>query len=249
MNLTQAVESLYQTFADCPRPVRIKYCRCGCTKETEVEPLLALPLRELKFSDLSNYSFSAMTTQGTVADFQYFLPRLLEGIASGEPYDYNCETLFGKLNYAKWLTWSPREISTIRAFLYALWTEALATFPLEKRPPAFIDIETVVASIAVTGEDLQTYLIQWEKLETTEANEHLVQFVTTHGRDFSREGLFRTGFWESAQPQANTLLKWLTQRVILQRVRGNVGLLRQDGFDHLFESSLLTLENISSQFH
>jgi hypothetical protein len=45
-----------------------------------------------------------MTTQGSVDDFRYLMPRLLQGIVE-ESYSFNPEILFGKLLYAKWLSW------------------------------------------------------------------------------------------------------------------------------------------------
>jgi hypothetical protein len=245
-DLTTSVNGLYETFAAYPRPKRIDYCRCGCTKPAELEPLLARPLHELRFSDLSSYSFSAMTTQGSVDDFRYLLPRLFEGVVT-KPYGYNCEILFGKLDYAKWLDWPLQEVAAIRTFLHALWGNALDSFPLETSLPAFFEIETVVASIAVTGDDLRPYLSVWDQAQTREANEHLIQMVTIYGMDFSAEGAFRTGFWAKAQPQADTLLKWLIQPMTLQRVRENAFLLRQDGFEHLFELSFAALQSLAEE--
>ena len=73
-DLQQAIQSLYEVFARHLKPAAIVSCPCGCTKPEETAPLLAAPLRELPSADLINYAFSAISTQGSVDDFRYFLP-------------------------------------------------------------------------------------------------------------------------------------------------------------------------------
>jgi hypothetical protein len=97
--LADAVNALYETFGRYPRPTKVECCPCGCTKPDATAHLVTVPLRELRFLDLADYSFSAMSTQGTVDDFRYFLPRLFQGIAE-EQYSYSSETLFHHLQYA-----------------------------------------------------------------------------------------------------------------------------------------------------
>src|ERR1700761_6105655 len=94
--MEEAVSLLYDTFARYPCPAVIKSCPCGCTEPEATAHLVTVPLRELRFAELADYSFSAMTTQGSIDDFRYLLPRLLQGIAE-EPYSYNPEIFFGKL--------------------------------------------------------------------------------------------------------------------------------------------------------
>jgi len=80
-----------------------------------------------------------MTTQGSVDDFRYFLPRLFQGIVE-EPYSYSDETLFHKLSYAKWATWPLDEQMALKRYLNALWQCSLESFPIEERLPAFFEI-------------------------------------------------------------------------------------------------------------
>lgn len=151
--IEQAVEGLYTTFSRYPRPKKIECCPCGCTKQDATAHLIEVSLRELRFDDLDDYCFSAMTTQGSIDDFRYLLPRIFQGIA-----EENClcapETIFDKLNYAKWLTWHQDEIVAIRTYLHTLWQVGLNSFPLDRSLPAFCEIESLLASIARTGEAL-----------------------------------------------------------------------------------------------
>jgi hypothetical protein len=75
--LEQAIDRLYTAFADVPKPRRIDGCPC-CIEKKNIRVLLSSPLRALTPDDLSDYASSAFLTVGAVADYLYFLPRILE---------------------------------------------------------------------------------------------------------------------------------------------------------------------------
>ena len=223
-------------------PVQIDCCPCGCTKPDATAHLVTVPLRELRFLDLADYSFSAMTTQGSVDDFRYFLPRLFQGIVE-EPYSYSNETLFHKLKYVKWTTWPEDEQTAVKRYLDSLWQYGLTSFPIVDRLPGFFEIETVLSSIAQTGEVLDQYLNTWTETKTREADEHLIQFVTMYGSELADgKTFFNEGFWGDARSQAQALRRWFLQADTLQRINDAAHLLRNDGFEHLFEPAVLVLE-------
>ena len=191
--------------------------------------------------DLSYYSFNAMTTVGSVDDFRYFLPRLFQGVTQ-EDYSYCDEILFGKLESAKWMTWPHAEIAAVKAYLEALWRQGLMSFPLEDALPSFFEIETILASIAVTGEPLEPYLRIWTETTSEAADEHLIQFVTMFGVQFGLEGSFQTGFWKRYSQQADILHNWLRRPDTLRRISNKAHLLKSDGFEHLFAPALEALQ-------
>ncbi|MGA9071209.1 MAG: hypothetical protein WB424_13185, partial [Terracidiphilus sp.] len=204
--------------------------------------LIEVSLRELRFDDLDDYCFSAMTTQGSIDDFRYLLPRIFQGIA-----EENClcapETIFDKLNYAKWLTWHQDEIVAIRTYLHTLWQVGLNSFPLDRSLPAFCEIESLLASIARTGEALEHYLNIWTETKTLQADENLVQFVTMYGDEFSDGGTMHEAFWEDSKPQADALRVWLLQPDTIRRISNAASLLRNDGYEQLFAPALEVLLN------
>jgi len=235
--LRSAIQALYAKFARYPRPQQLDFCPCGCTKEEEVLPLLSAPLHEINFGDLEDYSFSAMTTQGLILDYKYFLPRLLEGIAC-EPYGFNPEILFGKLRHAKWLTWDAGEVSTVRGYLSAVWKIALCTFPVSEALPAFPEIETLIASVASTGDSLDAYLNLWSTRPNEASDRHLIQFVTQYGSDFEQGETLSFGFWEDLPERAQELRHWLLQPSTLSWLESSAHLLPNDGYEHLFGPAL-----------
>jgi len=240
-DIAVAIQGLYATFARYPRPAKIEYCPCGCTKPSEMLPLLALPLDELRFEDLANYSTSAMTTQGSVEDFKYFLPRLLDGIAR-ERYGFNPEMLLGKLKYAKWHNWDEEELNAVRGFLIAMWNVGITNFPLEQAFPAFFEVETLIASIASTGERIKPYLDIWDQAAVKEADQHLLQFVTQFGTDFDNGRTLGFGFWERLLEPAETLRAWILQPETIDRIARSRHLLPLDGYEHLFEPAVRILQ-------
>jgi hypothetical protein len=117
-DLNAAIEGLYSAFRRPQPPVRVEGCPC-CTTEAEVEPLSRVPLRELSSAQIDQYAFKALTTVGTVEDFRYFLPRLVE-LAVGDQLDTDRPVLFGKLAYGRWRTWPVAERMALERFAAAL---------------------------------------------------------------------------------------------------------------------------------
>ncbi len=232
---------LYKAFASYPQPERIEACPCGCTEPGATQPLVATTLPQLSLHDLASYSFSAITTQGTVDDFRYLLPRLFEGVTE-EGFGYDPEVLSGKLRYARWMTWPSHEVLAVRSYLHALWRNALKSFPLQSSMPAFADIEQVLDSVAQTGEDLRLYLAALSSVDQESADRHLIQFVTMHGADFDDGHTLEHGFWQESKQAAESLRSWLLQPSTLERVRRGAHYLADDGFDHLFAPALSMLQ-------
>ena len=239
--LNDAITGLYKAFGSYPRPERIEACPCGCTEPGATKPLVAATLPQLSLHDLANYSFSAMTTQGTVDDFRYLLPRLFEGITE-EGFGYDPEVLFGKMRYARWMTWPSHEVLAVRSYLHALWRNALRSFPLQSSMPAFAEIEQVLDSIAQTGEDLSSYLKVWSNVNQESADRHLIQFVTMHGAAFDDGRTLEHGFWQESKQAAQSLRSWLLQPSMIERVIRGAHYLADDGFDHLFAPALSMLQ-------
>lgn len=240
--LQQAIENLYDVFARYPKPAAIEFCPCGCTKPEEVAPLLAAPLREIPSPDLVNYAFSAMTTQGSRDDFRYLLPRLFQAIV--EDLDViDPEILFGKLSnkMAKWDTWPEAEVNAVREYLIAFWKTAVNAYPIPNAIPTICEIETVLCCLAVTDESLDPYLKVWTETHTIAADENLIQLVTLCGEDFAAGQTPHKGFWENSGLQSSELRRWILRPDTMQRIQDSAHLLRNDGWEHLFEPALAVL--------
>jgi hypothetical protein len=83
--LQQSIDQVYTAFADVPKPRAIDGCPC-CVEDKEVDKLLTTPLREISPNDLASYASSAFLTVGSVADYLYLLPRILEISATDDTW-------------------------------------------------------------------------------------------------------------------------------------------------------------------
>lgn len=77
---TEALEKLYETFADYPRFVGYIGCT-HCVSESEQDVIRPVPLRALSEEQLLPVAFNiGVGTFGDISDYKHFLPRLFEVI-------------------------------------------------------------------------------------------------------------------------------------------------------------------------
>lgn len=145
--LEQAIDRLYPAFADVPKPRRIDGCPC-CIEQKNINVLLSSPLRLLTPDDLSAYAASAFLTVGTVADYLYFLPRILE-ISVGAYWWPDIAVTGRAIAATEPRSWSRSHRSALLGFLHAVigwsvasgehsqldgWLCAIAHMGLDVRP-------------------------------------------------------------------------------------------------------------------
>lgn len=95
------------------------------------EPPVTKPLRALDSEDLEQYAFKALTTWGTVEDYKYFLPRIIELSLSGDLL-WDIEMTLGKLAYGDFASWPPHERQVIENLLVDAWTDAVRSSAVEE---------------------------------------------------------------------------------------------------------------------
>ena len=120
-------EALAEAFAAVPRPRRMETCPC-CTDAGRVQRLLRTSTWSIDSADLDHYAGKAITTWGTVGDFQYFLPRLLElwtDPRTGDGVGLLPNHLAWKLDYADVPGWPPAARAALRDYLHAALRRAV----------------------------------------------------------------------------------------------------------------------------
>ena len=155
-----------------------------------------------------------------------------------EEYRYNPEILFGKLKYAKFLSWPSAEIEAVSDFMKQLWNLAIQSYPVNLVLPAFFEVETLLCSIAQTGVPLSPYLHLWSEANTLAATKRLLYFVTSHGAEFADGRILTTRFWESAPDQALELRQWLLRPQVWSRIQEGKDIPIDSGFEHLLAPAL-----------
>src|SRR5882762_1635090 len=91
-----AIEALYAAFSDAPKPMIIEGCPC-CIERKDVDVLLTTPLRQITPDQLTNYAASVFLTVGSIEDFLYLLPRILEISACDPSWWPDPEVISGAL--------------------------------------------------------------------------------------------------------------------------------------------------------
>ena len=121
-----------------------------CVGQDEGLPLCQAGLNDVSVPMISRYARKAMTTWGSIEDYKYFLPRILELSATvdGEAeLGTSVEDIVTKLVYARFEDWPLVERSAVLAFLNARWHD----FILSPSSPDLLyylrDVAPVVPSI------------------------------------------------------------------------------------------------------
>src|SRR6266850_5828880 len=107
----EEIDGLYQVFSRYRRPRRLEGCPC-CTSPERAKPPLCKPLGEISAPELEHYAFKALTTWGTLADYKYFVPRILELTEDGSLL-CDIEVTLGKFSYGKFGDWPADERQAI----------------------------------------------------------------------------------------------------------------------------------------
>lgn len=117
-SLREARSTLYEAFSIFPVPFDLEGCP-HCVADEESAFLASQPLSELLEVDLERFMWKAMTTWGTVDDFRYFLPRLVELANGGLCWDLGL--LRSKLDYGDWELWPQPMQDAVYEYLLAWW--------------------------------------------------------------------------------------------------------------------------------
>lgn len=178
---------MYSAFAQ-RTPARIEGCPC-CIDTQKVDVLLATPLRRLNGQDLWRYVSGAFYTIGSVDDFRYLLPRILEISVFDPGNANNHEIVLSKLGLGDWRSWAADERQAIEHFVDA-WFQAALAQDLEVDGGGWVgqEAESVLCGAGRAGFDIAPWL---EQLQQPEA-----AMVLADLRSRYPDGL--SPFWEDA---------------------------------------------------
>ena len=217
-DLNAAIEGLYAAFRRPRAPARVEGCPC-CTTEAELEPLSRVPLRELSSAQIDQYAFKALTTVGTVEDFRYFLPRLVE-LALGDQLETDRPVLFGKPAYGQWRTWPAAEQLALERFAAAL----TGTFSAQVYEE--YDLDAWVCALGQFLEDLPPYLAPLIA-PTAPAAENLVRLYELNCGDLKR-GTLWSAYWRD-RPNAAQFIDWFGRVDVQEAI--DMAYVRRHGFE------------------
>ena len=119
--LSEAVRALYDAFASRSRRAEIEFDACDhCVSPEEARALARTPLRDIDVRLLSTFILNASSeTWGTADDLWYYLPRILELVATGEFNSYDLWSLFTVMGL-RWRDWHQDQQDAVGRFMSAL---------------------------------------------------------------------------------------------------------------------------------
>ena len=197
--LTPAIRGLYSAFRRRGAAPRVVGCWC-CTSPHEFDHLARTPLQHLSAKQLDRYARKAITTVGTVEDFRYFLPRIVEAAVGGDLL-VDREVVFGKLRRGNWRGWPLHEQEAVETFARAV----AGTFASIEYEPG--ELDEWVCSLGQFVDDLRVFL---EPLlsGTAVAKVNLLS-LREHNADATDPLELSNAFWEQAPENASIFTVWL----------------------------------------
>lgn len=209
-SLQQAIEGVYEIFCDVPRPHSVDACPC-CIDRKGIVVLLSKPLRKLSPDDLTNYASSVFLTSGAVEDFLYFIPRILEILASESDWWPSPEVVTQAMHSADFETWPESRRQAVLTY----FDEVVAQFGSEGTGHA---LDSWICALGTLHVKLEPFLDRVAAqprslIKYYEANsEHLV------------EGGLSNAFWDEAPEERKQVIDWFRSEGIRKSINLAYGL-------------------------
>jgi hypothetical protein len=208
--LADNLEALYAAFGDARKPSKIDGCPC-CLDEKEICTLLSKPLRELTGGELASYSESAFLTVGSIDDYLYFLPRILEiGCVEGGWWP-DFEITGRAIGETMPSEWPAHRLDALTDFLHAALQVAI-----EEEDGWGID--GIVCSIARMGLDVTPFL---QRIETS--TNALLAYYERNSQELAKSKL-GNAFWDKELVGFHVVVEWFKCDRVSQMIQRAYGL-------------------------
>lgn len=194
--LQQAIDRLYTAFANVPKPRRIEGCP-HCVDDKEIKTLLKKPLRQLSSEDLTAYASSALLTVGDVADYLYFLPRILEISAADESWWPDPEITARAIRATDLATWPSHRVDALVSFNAAVIQSAIDS-------ETYDQIDSWICAIARMGLDIQPCL---QMISNSPAA--ILAYFDDNARCLPKHRLCNA-FWELPSAEHDAIVNWFS---------------------------------------
>lgn len=202
--MDESINQIYLTFAKYGKPKEFPACEC-CLSVAEQRLLLEVKLRELGAAQLSGYAADVFLTVGSLADFKYFLPRILELSVKQEFLWPDPEVVFGKLQLADWDSWPEQERNPILELMRNKFEAVI------QNPGSYgSDIDQWVCALGRCVADVTPYL---NPLLQPANEDKLLAFIESNPLAFTRN-MLDNPFWDSAPANYQRVLAWLNQKQV-----------------------------------
>lgn len=190
----KALECLYNVFSRYGRPQNFEGCPC-CTTEEHSRMLVGRPLRELSSDELEEYARKALTTWGTLNDYKYFLPRVMELTLAGS-FSYCTEMMLEKLSYGQFPDWERVERQAVVQVLRSAWRDAVGEMNVELA-------DAILCSVSAIVENISFFLDDADQKGPEFKDEYVVQCGNAIKRKLGNS------FWKRDSSNYQRVLDWV----------------------------------------
>jgi len=209
--LSNAIEGMYEAFADVPRPTTIDGCPC-CVDGKDISVLLSKPLRELSPGELSAYASAVFLTVGAVEDFLYFLPRILEILALEAGWWPDPEIVGRAIITSAFTTWPARRQQAILHYFH----ETIAACLTDDDAPS--DRDSWICTIGRAGVDLAPFL---ERVSAD--GSRLIEYYENNSKSLVK-GRLANAFWDDCPEPEKQVVDWFQSAAIQGLIQREYGL-------------------------
>lgn len=199
--MEERISQLYEVFKRYDRPKDFPACECCLSREKKAL-LLRSTLDELGADDLGSYAADVFFTVGSLADFKYFLPRILD-LAVHQEFSWpDPEVSLAKLRLAEWENWPEEERTAILNLLQEKFR-----YLLDEPKMCGLDIDRWVCALGQCVSDITVYL---DQLFDPGRDEKLWGFIESNLSIFTKNKL-ANAFWDSAPEGEQQARDWLNR--------------------------------------
>jgi hypothetical protein len=213
--MEQLINQVYEVFGKYEKPFDFVACEC-CISPDEKSSLLSTPLRDLSADQLRGYAADAFFTMADVADFKYFLPRILELCVQDKFFWPYPEVVTRKLMLANWLDWPTVE-------------QVAVSDPLEAKFDAVLnepnnDGSEIDKWLCALGRCLPDLTPCLAPLLRSQHQDKLLALIEYNGSLFTKAKLDNP-FWKDASENEQRVVRWLHQPSVTRLLSERYGMI------------------------
>jgi hypothetical protein len=192
--LENAIKGLYGAFGATPKPHHIDGCPC-CMARKQIGVLLGKSVRLITPQEMGPYAASAFLTVGDVADYLYFLPRILEITATDSSWWPTPEVTAIAIRSANLDSWAHTQRTALYDYLKAVVSNAI-------QPSHYHELDGWMCAIGRMGFDVRPFLD-----EIAKCPEAVLDYFETNAASLPRNKL-TNAFWEQPCPAHDAIVDW-----------------------------------------
>lgn len=207
----KAIEGVYHAFRNVRKPATVESCPC-CLDKKGISILLSKTLRNLSPDDLTHYASSAFLTVGAVEDYLYFLPRILDILATKTNWWPNVEIVARAIHTAGFPSWPEPRRQALLNYFHESFNEFLA------QESSGFDVDSWLCALARLHLDLGPFLVR-----IAENKSRLIEFYEVHSQCLI-DGRLGNGFWDEAPYERQQVIDWFHSPATRQAINAQYGL-------------------------